>query len=196
MSNFIFPAFAGRGIAIKRTPVYSTMVQVGASGKELRASYQSIPRFRYEIPLNFVRRAGFSVNTPSDEVTTILRFFASVRGMWDSFLLTDPDSNTASATSFGTGNGTTTAFQLLDIDGFPIYDLNGAASVYVAGALTTPASIVNGLVTFSVAPVAAAALTWTGGYYRRVRFDMDEYEQTLMFNLCWDGGTIKLLSVK
>ena len=54
----------------------------------------------------------------------------------------------------------------------------------------------TGLVTLAVAPVNAAALTWSGTYYRRVRFDMDDYEQTQMFNLCWDGGALKLISVK
>lgn len=200
MSNLVFPTFAGTGIAIKRTPVFSTVVQVAASGKELRSSYQSTPRFRYEVPLNFVRRAGFSPNTPSDEVTSVLQFFASVKGMWDSFLFTDKDSCTAALTPFGTGDGTTTAFQLLDTDGFPTYDLNGTAQIRVNGVLktvTTDYTIsATGLVTFVAAPAAAAPLTWSGGYYRRVRFDMDEYEQTQMFNQCWDGGTIKLITVK
>ncbi len=196
MSGLIFPTLPGMGIAVKRTPVFSTQVAVAASGKELRASYQSTPRWKYEIPLNFVRVSGFSSLTPSNEMAAILGLFNSVKGMWDSFLYTDPYSNTASGTSFGTGNGSLTTFQLLDIEGLPIYDLNGAASIYVAGALTTPASIVNGLVTFSSAPANGAALTWSGAYYRRVRFDMDDYEQTQMANLCWDGGTVKLISVK
>jgi uncharacterized protein (TIGR02217 family) len=196
MSNLVFPTLAGQDIAIKRTPVFSTVVQTAASGKELRASYQGAPRWRYEIPLKFARITGFSTNTITNEMAAILGLFNAVKGKWDSFLYTDPYSNTAANTPFGTGNGSTTAFQLLDIEGFPIYDLNGSASVYVSGVLTTPASIVNGLVTFNTAPANGAALTWSGVYYRRVRFDMDEYEQEQMLNLCWNGGTIKLISVK
>nr|WP_306672101.1 DUF2460 domain-containing protein [Geothrix sp. SG10] len=384
----IFPTLAGIDIAVKRTPIWATKVQTTSSGKELRASWQSTPRWRYEFPVNFVRRAGFSANTPSDEMTAILSLFNAVRGKWDSFLYTDPYSNTASFTPFGTGNGTTTAFQLLDIEGYSVFDMNGTPSVYrtdwqgrqllystartnllkfsdqfdnagwvktsvtvtanatlspdgtttsdkivedvtnnvhqasqgltildnttyavsthakagernwlrlqpndkggttrgawfnlatgVVGSVNsgTTASIVNlgngwyrctvvfnsgtgasactvriavatgdgttgytgdgasglylwgaqievapaptsyiptttaavtvtdytlsgtGLVTLATAPVSGATLTWSGAYYRRVRFDMDEYEQEQMFNLCWNGGTVSLLSVK
>lgn len=196
MSNLIFPTLPGQGIAVKRTPFFATGVQPAPSGKELRISYQSTPRWRYEIPLNFLRMPGFSANTSSNEVATILAIFHAVKGKWDSFLYTDPYSNTAAATPFGTGNGSATTFQLLDIDGFPIYDLNGSATVYVNGTPTTPASIVNGLVTFTVAPGNALPLTWSGGYYRRVRFDQDEMTQEQLYYLCWNGGTLKLISVK
>jgi hypothetical protein len=361
------------------------MVQIAASGKELRASYQGTPRWRYEIPLNFARITGFSVNTSTNEMAAILGLFNAVKGQWDSFLYTDPYSNTAVNTPFGTGDGSTTAFQLLDIEGLPIFDLNGtptltrtdwqgtqtlystprtnyalrseaiglwnltaitvtannwtapngsvtgnalvestatsthqanrpfdgvagqpftysiyfkpgtrryiklalndgttyAASVFdtqtgtvfstqagsasvanLGGGIyraiitgtgtttgsgngtiymqmstdgstlsyagdgtssvllwgaqlersavatsyipTTTAAVTltdytlssTGLVTLGQAPVSGAALAWRGSYYRRVRFDMDEYEQEQMFNLCWNGGTIKLISVK
>jgi hypothetical protein len=378
MSNLVFPTLAGQDIAIKRTPVFSTVVQTAASGKELRASYQGTPRWRYEIPLKFARVTGFSTNTITNEMAAILGLFNAVKGKWDSFLYTDPYSNTAANTPFGTGNGSTTAFQLLDIEGFPIFDLNGtptitrtdwqgtqtlyatprtnlcpysqafnswqvngtptvtpdsttdplgtstadtvtgasgsnpfiyvaptiangtvcrfsvwaknvnslqsamyvrsgvtAGYIYINWSGTTPASLTSGgnatnatfqdfgngwyrisftltttetnqnfrlyptfntdgascyfwgaqieagstttsyiptttapvtvtdytlsstgMVTLGQVPVAGAALAWSGNYYRRVRFDMDEYEQEQMLNLCWNGGTIKLISVK
>ena len=192
----IFPSLLGIGIGVKRTPVWSTLIQTSISGKETRASFQAYPRYRYQIPLNFARVTGFSAQTPSNEMATIQAFFMAAVGELNYFDYTDPYSNTATLTPFGTGNGSTTTFQLLDIEGFPIYDLNGAASVYVNGGLTTPASIVNGLVTFSSAPGNTYPLTWSGGYYRRCRFDMDEFEMEQIVNLCWGKGTIKLISVK
>ena len=196
MSNLVFPTLLGTDIAVKRTPLWATDVQAAASGKELRVQWYSSPRWKYDIPLNFARVSGFSAQTPSNEMAAVNSLFSSVQGCWDTFLYTDPYSNTASATPFGTGNGSATTFQLLDIEGFPIYDLNGSASIYVGGVLTTPASIVSGLVTFSAAPANGAALTWSGGYYRRVRFDMDEFEMEQLVNLCWGKGSIKLISVK
>ena len=201
MSGLIFPTLAGADIAVKRMPIYATKIQTASSGKELRASFQSTPRWYYEIPLNFARVSGFSAQTPSNEVAAILGLFNSVKGRWDSFLYTDPYSNTALLTPFGTGTGLAgQTTQIKDIEGFPVYDLNGTPSLYVGGvlkAVTTDYTLgATGLVTWVTAPVAASALTWSGGYYRRVRFDMDEYEQTQMFNLCWNGGVLKLRSVK
>ena len=58
----------------------------------------------------------------------------------------------------------------------------------------------GGVVTFTVPPASGAALTWTGGYYRRVRFDMDEMDFQRIMNLVWGAGqnsqTINLISVK
>lgn len=60
-------------------------------------------------------------------------------------------------------------------DGFePVWDVAPGPSIYVDGTLktlTTHYSISNtGLVTFVSAPSAAAVLTWSGSYYKRVRF--------------------------
>jgi len=86
----IFPALPGIGIAVKRTPVWSTLVQTSISGKETRAAFQSTPRYRYELPLNFARQYGFSAQTVYDELNTILAFYQTLQGMWDSFWFPDP----------------------------------------------------------------------------------------------------------
>ena len=199
MSSQVFPSLLGIGIAFKRTPFWGTAIQTGASGKELRALFQSSPRWRYVAPLAFARVAGFSAQTVIDEMATVNAIFHAMKGQWDSFLFTDPYSNTAALTSFGTGTGAQYAFQLLDIEGFPIYDLNGVPSIYVNGVLQTVG--VNytvsstGLVTFTVAP-GAAPLTWSGAYYRRCRFEMDDFEMEQIVNLCWGNASLKLVSVK
>jgi hypothetical protein len=114
-------------IAIKRTPIFATKIQTASSGKELRASFQSTPRYRYSLPLNFLRQAVLNAGT--DEVAMLLNIFNAAKGRWDSFLYTDPYSNTAVNTPFGTGDGSTSAFQLLDIEGMPIFDLNGTPTL-------------------------------------------------------------------
>ncbi len=201
MSGFIFPSsLMGIGIGVKRIPVWSTMVQTSASGKETRASFQSSPRWRYEIPLNFARVLGFSAQTATNEMATIQAFYQSVLGKWDSFLYTDPYSNAAALTSFGTGTGLAgQTNQIKDIEGFPIYDLNGTPSLYVNGTLqvvTTNYTLSNGLVTWVTQPGAAATLTWSGAYYRRVRFDMDEFQMEQLCGLVWGNAVLKLISVK
>lgn len=86
MSNEVFPlTLKGLDIKIVRTPVYKTRVQEAVSGKELRASWWSTPRYKYTLTFNFLRQ-GLN----SDEADTLRGFFARHLGSWDSFLLNDP----------------------------------------------------------------------------------------------------------
>ena len=51
----------------------------------------------------------------------------------------------------------------------------------------------TGLVTFNGAPASAAALTWTGGYYFRCRFDLDQVDfENFMVNL-WSAKKVDLV---
>lgn len=52
----------------------------------------------------------------------------------------------------------------------------------------------TGLVTFNGAPVNGAALTWTGGFYYRCRFDEDSFEWTKFLNQWWQSK-VKFTSV-
>lgn len=61
----------------------------------------------------------------------------------------------------------------------------------------------TGLVTLAANLANGATLTWTGGYYRRVRFDMDDLDMERIFGATaagggqtWEGKTVKLISVK
>ena len=111
MSSLVFPSLAGLDIAVKRTPVFATKIQTAASGKELRASFQAFPRYRYELRMNFLRQAN-NYNALSDEAATLMTFLAQHKGAWDSFLFQDPYDSSDTAMGFGVGNGSTTAFQL------------------------------------------------------------------------------------
>jgi len=112
MSNQIFPALPGIAIGVKRSPVYSTLVQGSISGKETRAAFQSYPRYRFTIPLNFVRKAGFSAQTIYDEAATLNAFYMQHRGQWDSFLYPEPYDASDTAMGFGVADGATKIFQL------------------------------------------------------------------------------------
>lgn len=90
MSNEVFPTtLKGLDIKITRTPVFKTAVQESVSGKELRASWWSTPRYKYTLDFNFLRQ-GLN----SDEAETLRGFFARHLGSWDSFLLNDPYDST------------------------------------------------------------------------------------------------------
>lgn len=195
MSNLVFPTLPGLTFGVTKTPTWSTRVQTAVSGKELRAAFWSLPIWQYTLVYEFLHADSRA------ELQTLLGFFNARQGKFDSFLFNDPDDNTVTGQSFGTGDGATTAFQLVRTLGGvtePVKDLNGAAQIYKAGVLQGSGYTVSstGLVTFTTAPTAGAALTWSGSYYWRVRFDMDALEVSKFMALLWDAKTVKFVGVK
>jgi hypothetical protein len=88
VSLLVFPStLAGVAAEVSRTPVYDTKVQTSVSGKELRASYQSTPRYRYELKFNFIRKVRPGGGS---DLTDLITFFETHRGRWDDFLYVDP----------------------------------------------------------------------------------------------------------
>lgn len=217
MSNLIFPStLPGVTIDVHREPVFDTHVQKSISGKELRFVYSTFPLYRYT--LNFeLLRAGASYL----EFQKLFGFYTRHFGQYDSFLFQDPEDNAVTAHAFGVGDGGVTDFQLqrtlvasTDLstpanraywtrtgDGYePVFDLNGTASIYknaVLLTLTTDYTIsASGLVHFVVTPSVGDILTWTGGYYRRVRFEADSLGADRIVQSFWSAKSVTLLSIK
>lgn len=199
MSNAVFPTLAGLKFGVVRRPVWNTSTKTSVGGREYRAANMLYPSYVYKLSYEFLRDLRSGV----DELRTLLGFFNQRQGSFDSFLFNDPDDNTVTTQSFGTGNGTTTQFQLLrTFGGFtdPVYDVNGTPQIFKAGVLqtvTTNYSISStGLVTFTAAPTAGQALTWTGSYYWRCRFEQDSSEFEKFMNQLWQARTVEFRTVK
>lgn len=196
MSQAVFPALAGLAWNITKSPGWNTKVQRSDGGKELRASFYSEPLWRWVLQYEVLRAA-----TAFTELQTLMGFYNARQGMFDSFLFSDPDDNAVTAESFGTGDGVTTAFQLKRaIGGFAenVFDLNGTPSIYKNAVFQSSGYTVSasGLVTFASAPANGVLLTWTGGYYWRVRFDQDSAEFNKFSVALWDMKQLAFVSVK
>jgi len=197
MSQAVYPVLPGLTYGVIKSPTFSTRVQTAVSGKELRAAFWATPIWYYTLVYEFLRNtAAFN------ELQTLLGFFNARQGKFDSFLLSDPDDNAVTAQLFGTGDGATTAFQLArSYGGFlePVKDLNGTAAIYNAGVLqvvTTNYTIsATGLVTFVTAPASGHALTWTGSYYWRCRFDLDSVDFNKFMATFWEVKQVNLVSL-
>jgi uncharacterized protein (TIGR02217 family) len=195
VSNAVFPVLPGLMWDVTRTPQWATKVQRSSSGKETRVAYISAPIWRWVLQFDVLRQ-----NTVVSELSQILGFFNARRGKFDSFLYSDPTDSAVTLEPFGTGNGVTTTFQLTRaFGGFSenVYDLNGAASIYKAGVLQSSGYTVGptGIVTFTSPPAGAAALTWTGAYYWRVRFDQDMAEASNFLATLWSLKQLAFVSV-
>jgi uncharacterized protein (TIGR02217 family) len=197
MSNNAFPTLPGLAWSRLKTPTFATKVQTSVSLRELRASFTPYPQWKWTLTYDILRQNGSFT-----ELSTLLGFFLARQGSFDSFLYTDPEDNAVSAQSFGVGDGTTTAFQLQrTFGGFtePVYNVTGTPSIFKAGTLqATPANYSiggSGLVTFTSAPAAGAALTWTGGYAWRVRFATDSYDFEEFASQLWQLRQLVFVSV-
>lgn len=219
MSALVWPTtIPGLKISMGREEVDDVKVVATQSGRECRSTWQTYPRYRYTLDFELLR-SGAQV-----EFQRIVGFYSRHRGALDSFLFTDDEDSSVTAHPFGIGDGVTTDFQLqrtlvpsADLsspasrsywpamgDGYePVFELNSAPSVFkdtgggpVLQVLTTNYTIASfAVIRFSVAPAVGAILTWTGTYYRRVRFD-STMSTTRIVSTFWEARSIKLISVK
>lgn len=188
MSYNVWPTFTGRGWKIKKRPITSTLIANADSGAEYRTSRYQYPLYEFDIEIPYLSQTDFS---------NLIGFFNQQGGPFLSFYFTNDNDSSVTNQGFGTGDGTTTQFQLVKSNGSywiePIAGINGTPLIYVNGALTTPSSIsASGLVTFSSAPAGGAALTWTGNYYYIVRFKDDHIETEQLMSGLYDATTITL----
>lgn len=199
MSSAVYPTLPGLTFGVQRTVLAPpVMVRTTPSRREFRARDATVPLYQYSLVYEFLRSGAAWA-----ELQTLVGFFNARGGSFDSFLFTDPDDCTVTSQLFGTGDGTAVAFQLVrSFGGFAeaVYDLNGAALIYVNGVVKTqPAQCTigaTGLVTFAAAPAVGAALTWTGVFYRRVRFLRDTLDFTKFMQDLWDARKVELLGLK
>ena len=195
MSNSVYPTLAGAQKEVDRVPIYSSIVQREASGRELRVNTQTAARYKYRISYDFLRQDY----SGGDELATLSNFFATMRGSWDSFLFTDPKESTYAGAFLGTGDGVTTIFYMRDSSYERIGAANGSPAIYKAGALQTITThytqdLATGKITFVTAPTAGQALTWDGSFYRRVRFASDEMSVSRRGARIWQAD-VELVSV-
>ncbi len=198
MSNSVFPTFPGLTFNVTRSPVWSTTTRTSVSQREFRAANASFPLYKVKLIYEVLRQT-----TGYTEFSQLTGFFNQMFGSFDSFLWTDPDDNTTTAQTIGTGDGASTQFQLVRTFGSfvePVFDTNSVPQIYVNAVLKTAGTdysiSATGLVTFTVAPGAALPITYTGTYYRRMRFAQDAAEFTKFMQNLWNLKTLEMVSVK
>lgn len=186
MSVLVWPTtIPGLKISMTRTPVHDTKIVTTQSGREMRSTWSTYPRYRYTLDFELLR-SGTQV-----EFQKIFGFFVRHFGAFDSFLFTDDEDSVATVEEFGVGNASLTAFQLqrtlvanADLaapasrtywpgigDGYePVFELNGAPSIFVSAVLQTAntdytVGLTTGIVQFLVRTPGVPALTpsTTGG---------------------------------
>jgi uncharacterized protein (TIGR02217 family) len=180
-------ALGSRGGPLRKTEIVTL-----ASGREHRNGRWADSRRRYD--------AGLGVRTV-DALHAVVAFFEERRGRLYGFRFHDRVDCTSCAPSgppsptdmqIGTGDGTSTTFQLVKIygAGFAPYrrairkPVAGSVRVAVGGSEVTPGAGVtcdttSGLVTFATPPLPSVPITAGFAFDVPVRFDTDELEVDL-----------------
>lgn len=155
---------------------FDTLVRQLDNGRNRRKPLRYVALHRYVAPMN---------NIPIEAARAIGKVHKAMFGMAHTFLHWDYLDNEAVDEVFGTGDGSTTVFQLKKT-----YDPGGGAtyvrditkpdagvSIKKAGVLQTSGvsySQTTGRVTFTSAPALGASLTWSGHHFVCVRFNRDD----------------------
>ena len=204
MSNAVFPTLAGLGFSIKRTPQFKTRKQVSISGKETAIADMAYPRWQWELTFNVLRQGARGQSTFT-EMSDLVGFYNERQGGFDTFLYADQDDNSVTGQSIGTGDGSTTAFQLVrSFGGFvePVLAPNAVSAVYLNGVKQTSGYTVSswgatspGVVTFTGAPGSGVAVSADFTYYFPCRFIEDSLQLEKFMAALYAVKSVKFMSV-
>ncbi|MGH6984589.1 MAG: DUF2460 domain-containing protein [Stellaceae bacterium] len=198
MTEPVFPALAGLGWSVKRSPLWKTRAQQAISDKETRLADWSYPAWQWELTFDFLR-----ASPAASEFQSLAGFFNQCQGAFGTFLYADADDNAVTGQSLGTGNGATTVFQLVrSFGGFiePVLAPNVVNAVYVAGIAQSPSSYgadpATGLLTFTAAPASGAAIAADFSYWFRCRFAEDTLDFEKFMATLYRAQKLAFVSLK
>lgn len=194
----VFPLLPGENFKALKSPQWSTKVATSSAGPERRRQLWSYPKWRFKITHEVAR-----LTASYPELQRLFGFFNYHAGMFAPFNYYDASDNLVTDTQFGTGDGVTTSFQLSRIGGTgamtwvePVQALVATPKVSVGVTNVTAFTISGGQITFSSAPAAAAALTWSGQFMFRVRFEQDSLDATELMQTLWSQSGLQMISDK
>lgn len=206
MSTSIFPTLAGLGWSVTRREMWKTRTQEAISGKETRIADWSYPRHQWTLGFDFLRQGALS-GASYAEFVELAGFFDLRQGSFDSFLYADADDNAVAGQGLGSGDGTTTRFQLVrGFGGFvePILAPNAVSAVYLGGVAQSPSGYtVNGWGTsapgtlaFTAAPAIGAVVTADFSFFFPCRFAADQMDFEKFMAALYAAKKVTFVSLK
>ncbi len=209
MSDVVFPELPGLEWDLVKTPSFNTKVMTSVNGRELRASYQAVPKYEINMSFGFLRESKGRA-----ELQQLEGFFLARRGSFDSFLLKMPDDNQFECRFVG--DGSTTVFQLYKpmhtqqlplshsqatsrpVNPFmwnqsPRKDMWDAETSKPMWNRATAGVTKNGKLILSEPLEQGQSMLITGTYYYRCRFKDDEQQYTNFMYKLWHAKKVILI---
>lgn len=197
MSDVLFPDLT-IGYDLTRKPMFNTKIMTSVNGRELRASYQAVPKYEFSLTLpGLQERKG--------ELQAIEDFFVARRGAFDSFLFKMPWDHEYECTFVG--DGQTDTFQLYKKSGEGVIPLGNTEIFETEDPLMWDEDLdkpmwsdlearmwdmqygvsKNGVLTLPVPLAEGDKVTAKGTFYYRCRFADDGQAFTLFSYRLWKG---------
>ena len=209
MSNELFPELPGLEWDLTKTPTFNTKIMTSVNGRELRASYQAVPKYEISMSYAFLRE-----NKNRKEFQILESFFLARRGAFDSFLFKMPDDFEFDCTFVG--DGVTTTFQLykqmhnlqLPIGNTKatsqptntlMWNSNSSQLVWNANDQTliwnnsSSQITADGKVVLSTPLDVGQMLNIKGIYYYRCRFKEDEQQYVNFMKKLWKASKVEFV---
>lgn len=206
MSDVLFPELPGLDWDLTKTPMFNTKIMQSVNGRELRASYQAVPKYQISMSFAFLRESK-----GRKELQQLEGFFLERRGSFDSFLFKMPEDHEFQCTFIG--DGVQTSFQLykqIDTTQIPLQHTQAEQSEdplmwdevaskpmwsdpddqmwLLQFGITT-----NGLLQMPIPLAAGESITISGTYYYRCRFADDEQQYTNFMSKLWKAGKVDMI---
>ena len=196
MSQAILPNFASRGFSSYKRPTFSTRISKRNSGRTKRAANYTYPLYEFELSFNGLRSDAIRL-----ELQTLMGFFLSRQGQFDTFLYLDPTDNLVTSQVIGVGDGSTVLFPLVrNMGGWvePIGQAANQPTITVGGVANTAWGLVlPNQVQFEAPPaIGAQIIVQNLQFYFVCCFDDDQQEfENFMYQM-WLNKSVKFTSVK
>ncbi|POV76607.1 hypothetical protein C3422_06325 [Acinetobacter sp. ABNIH27] len=206
MSDVLFPELPGLEWDLTKTPMFNTKIMQSVNGRELRASYQAVPKYQISMSFAFLRESK-----GRNELQQLEGFFLERRGSFDSFLFKMPEDHEFQCTFIG--DGVQTSFQLykqINTTQIPLQHTQAEQSedplmwdvVASKPMWSDPDDQMwllqfditnNGLLQMPIPLAAGESITITGTYYYRCRFADDEQQYTNFMSKLWKAGKVDMI---
>jgi hypothetical protein len=176
----IFPDLSGLSFPIGRSPKFNNSRLAANWGRREVAPLRVLPTWNYDVSFSILRsEVGFL------EFQQLLKVYLTTLGGALYFRFNDPDDNSVVLQPSGTGDGTSTAFELVrsqtGVDfAEPVRAFNG-----------TPHIFVNGTEVFNWSIDAYGIVNFTGSYYWLCRFDEDQIPLSKFVAKWWECKGVK-----
>lgn len=114
MTTPVFPVLPGQGWSVHKKPAFATIVAPHVSGREVRDALYVNPIWEFETSFDGMDSSSSSYpGLGAQSLQSLMGLFLQCQGQFGTFLYYDPTDYSVSGQVFGTGNGSTTSFQLL-----------------------------------------------------------------------------------
>ncbi|OTG79754.1 hypothetical protein B9T33_11495 [Acinetobacter sp. ANC 5054] len=210
MSDVLFPELPGLEWELSKTPIFNTKIMTSANGRELRASYQAVPKYEISMSFAFLRESK-----GRNELQQLEGFFIERRGAFDSFLFKMPEDCEYDCTFVG--DGVTKIFQLYRLMRDVKYPLShvkpvggGVGALMWDSNVRKPMWYIDDLllqwssgVDFTISKDGVLSLLSpipkglilrvVGTFYYRCRFADDEQQYTNFMSKLWKANKVEII---